>query len=150
MKEPDSLLNNLSKKLQDVFIVERNKLVQPTMDNYTNTDTFKEDTQRYKRDFKIYENAFKNIGNSKYTKGCIDYLKLNYTVDRLDDMLDAKNNLLAFDDQLFDISKNEFRKIQPADFITKTCKRNAPIEEQLEKQKYIKEILFSIFEIRTL
>ena len=146
MKEPDSLLNNLSKKLQDVFIVERNKLVQPTMDNYTNTDTFKEDTQRYKRDFKIYESAFKNIGNSKYTKGCIDYLKLNYTVDRLDDMLDAKNNLLAFDDQLFDISKNEFRKIQPADFITKTCKRNAPIEEQLEKQKYIKEILFSIFE----
>ena len=61
-------------------------------------------------------------------------------------MLDAKNNLLAFDDQLFDISKNEFRKIQPTDFINKTCKRNAPIEEQLEKQKYIKEILFSIFE----
>ena len=59
MKEPDSLLNNLSKKLQDVFIVERNKLVQPTMDIYTNTDTFKEDTQRYKRDFKIYESAFK-------------------------------------------------------------------------------------------
>ena len=116
-------------------MTERNKLRPPEKCRNEDSINFKIRVQQYKENYKTYDRAFKNIGNSKYTKGCIDYLKLNYTVDRLDDMLDAKNNLLAFDDQLFDISKIEFRKIQPTDFITKTCKRNAPIEEQLEKQK---------------
>ena len=56
-------------------------------------------SQKYKETCNTYERAFRNIGNSKFTRCCIDYLKLLYTVDRLDDKLDAKTTLLAFDDQ---------------------------------------------------
>ena len=121
MKEPDSLLNNLSRKLQEAFMTARNKITPPTKDKNEDTQDFKAREQQYKETYKTYDKAFKNIGNSKYTKCCIDYLKLLYTVDRLDDMLDAKNTLLAFD-----ISKNEFRKIKPTDFITKLAKEMHP------------------------
>ena len=60
--------------------------------------------------------------------------------------LDANNNIIAFEDKLYDITLNEYRHITPQDYITKTCKRQAPACEHLEKQQRIKDILFSIFE----
>jgi hypothetical protein len=100
MKEPDSLLNNLSNKLQEIFITERNKLIPPIKKNNEDSETYKIRDKMHKDAIKIYDRAYKTIGNSKYTKCCIDYLKLLYTIDRLDDKLDSKNNLLAFDNKL--------------------------------------------------
>ena len=83
---------------------------------------------------------------SKFSKGCIDFLIHLYTDVDLDKKLDANNNIIAFEDKLYDITLNEYRDITPQDYITKTCKRPAPTGEHLEKQQRIKDILFSIFE----
>ena len=145
-KEPESLLNNFSKKLQEIFINERNKLLHPIKNDLETEEIYKEKCNEYKENYKNYDKAYVKIGNSKYTKDCIAYLKNLYTVERLDDKLDANNNLLAFDDKLYDITLNKFRNISPFDYITKTCKRKAPTDECLLKQKYIKDIIYSIFE----
>ena len=139
-KAPPSLLNHLSKTLQDVFFNARNKLRPPP------PGAPAEEWEEFKRGQKIYNNAIKIMGGSKFSKGCIDFLIHLYTDVDLDKKLDANNNIIAFEDKLYDITLNEYRDITPQDYITKTCKRKAPTGEHLEKQERIKNILFSIFE----
>jgi len=139
-KPPPSLLNHLSKTLQDIFFNTRNKLRPPP------PGAEPEQWEEFKKMQKIYNNAIKIMGGSTFTKGCMDYLIHLYTDVDLDKKLDANNNIIAFEDKLYDITLNEYRDITPEDYITKTCKRKAPTGEHLEKQERIKNILFSIFE----
>ena len=51
----------------------------------------------------------------------MQYSRTLYTVDNLDDLLDANNGVIAFQDKLFDIKIKSQRNIAPRDYITNTC-----------------------------
>jgi putative DNA primase/helicase len=78
-------------------------------------------------------------------RNIIDYLSNLYNVDRLDTLIDANENLLAFDNKVFDYNTCEFRDIKTTDFITKTTEYNLP-EKSESDIKYINNLLYSIFE----
>ncbi len=54
-------------------------------------------------------------------------------------------NLLAFDDMVYDVISNEFREYQPGECRTVTCGRNAPVTENFDDEKEVRELLLSIF-----
>jgi hypothetical protein len=126
-KPPSSLLNHMAETLQSVFFHERNKMNPPPK------GAPPEAWSEFKNIQKIYNNAIKTMGGSKFTKGCIDFLQFLYTDEDLDKKLDANNNIIAFEDKLYDITLNEYRDITPEDYISKTCRRPAPTGETLEK-----------------
>jgi len=141
---PPSLLSDATNKLQDFIINERNKLIPPIKT--------KESEIIYERKMRFYDNCMKlakkgyvNVGNSSYVRNIIDYLSNLYNVDRLDTLIDANENLLAFDNKVFDYNTCEFRDIKTTDFITKTTEYNLP-EKSESDIKYINNLLYSIFE----
>ena len=135
---PISLLNDFSDRVQSIFQSEINKRLTLAKRN---------DDKDLMNEVNIFLKAFKTIGNSKFVKGCIEYLNVFYTIERLDDLVDNNNNLIAFDDgKCFDISNKQFRKILPTDYITKTCKRNSCDIINDEKIKEVKDLLISIFD----
>jgi P4 family phage/plasmid primase-like protien len=144
VKFPISLLNDMSDKIQDLFIKERNKYRPPLKEH---CEDWEDSNKKYKKTMKMFDTAYRNIGCSKFTKGCMDYLTNLYTVKNLDDKLDNNNNLLAFNDgYLYDMEIGDFRKIKTSDYITKTTKRNAPLNILDGKVEEVKELLWSIFE----
>jgi phage/plasmid-associated DNA primase len=111
---PSSLLNDISNKLQN-YIIEQRNLLLPSDDKYSEKIS------------KI-THAYNNLGQATYTEGIIKYLKSLYLIDELDDLLDSKNEYLAFTDYLYDIKKKCFRSIEPNDYISLTTKYKAPIK----------------------
>jgi P4 family phage/plasmid primase-like protien len=144
MKFPISLLNTMSDKIQDLFIKERNKYRPPLKEHCEDWD---DANKKYKKVMKMFDTAYRNIGCSKFTKGCMDYLTNLYTVKNLDDKLDNNNNLLAFNDgYVFDMLIGDFRKIKSDDYITKTTKRNAPLNVLENKINEVRKLLWTVFE----
>ena len=151
---PPSLLNNLSNTLQELFLNERNNLKLPTPTG----DSEENEKQRklFMAQIKVYDKAYISLGNSRFTKCCMDYLVHLYTVKDFDKLLDDNNHLLAFDDGiLYNISNDQFRYIQPHDFISKTTGRNSPtiinndkIEFNINKNKIeeVNKLIYSVFE----
>lgn len=142
---PTSLLSDITNKLQDLIIYERNKLKPPVKTNDMSKDEYDKLMSFYDNCMKLAKKGYINIGNSSYIKNIIDYLSNLYNVDRLDTLLDANDKLLAFDDKLFDFQNNCFRNIEPNDYITKTTKYNLP-EKSNDDFKFINKLLGSIFE----
>jgi P4 family phage/plasmid primase-like protien len=110
---PSSLLNDLTNKLQEYIIEQRNLLI-PTQEHYNEK-------------MKIVKKSYILLGNATYIKGVIEYLKDLYLVDNLDDLLDANVGLLAFSNCVYDIKLKKFRMISPEDYITITTKYKAPV-----------------------
>jgi len=142
---PTSLLSDITNKLQDLIIYERNKLKPPVKTNDMSKDEYDKLMGFYDNCMKLAKKGYINIGNSSYIKNIIDYLSNLYNVDRLDTLLDANDKLLAFDNKLFDFHNNCFRNIEPTDYITKTTKYNLP-EKSNDDFKFINKLLSSIFE----
>lgn len=140
---PPSLLSDVTNKLQELIIEERNKLRPPTRGN--SEEEYLKQMSMYDKRMKLAKKSYINIGSSTYIKNMIDYLSNLYHVNRLDTLLDANENLLAFDDKVFDLSTNSFRDIQPADYITKTTKFNVP-KKNNEDFEFLNNLLYSIFE----
>ena len=110
---PSSLLNDLTNKLQEYIIEQRNLLI-PTQEHYNEK-------------MKIVKKSYILLGNATYIKGVIEYLKDLYLVENLDDLLDANVGLLAFSNCVYDIKLKKFRMISPEDYITITTKYKAPV-----------------------
>jgi hypothetical protein len=62
--------------------------------------------------FKMINKAYSKIGMSSFIKGCIDFLKNLYNVEKLDEKIDSNKNLLAFENLLYDLEIGNFRKIR--------------------------------------
>ena len=129
---PTSLLNDLSNTIQN-YIIEQRNILLPTDKDYSDK-------------MKLIKKSYMQIGMSSYIKGIMEYLKNLYTVDRLDDLIDSKHNLLAFDNMLYDIEQKKFRNIEPEDYINKTTKYIMGKTSDQKIRKKINELLFSIFE----
>ena len=129
---PASLLNTVTNTLQKHFNNLKNNL-KPT-------------TEDHKTGLKLYKSIYKKIGQSGFVKGIIEYLKTLYFDEHLDDKLDKNQNLLCFNDKVYDISLNEFRDVEPTDYISVTTGYNAPEKSNPEIKKQVDDLLFSIFE----
>lgn len=142
---PSSLLSNITDKLQDLIINERNKIKPPIKTNEMSKEEYDKLTRFYDNCMKLAKKAYINIGNSSYVKNMIDYLSNLYHIDRLDTLIDSNEKLLAFDNILFDYEQNCFRDIKPTDYISKTTKYSLP-DKSIDDFNFINKLLFSIFE----
>jgi P4 family phage/plasmid primase-like protien len=131
-KYPPSLLNNISDKLQS-YIEEQKQYIK------LDDDKFTEKMKKLKK-------AYDNVGMGTYTEGIIKYLRTHYTIDNLDDLIDANQKLFAFDDKLYDVDKAEFRDIKPNDYIKTTNKLLCNQISNKDNRNKIMLILKSIFE----
>ena len=141
---PSSLLSDTTNKLQNYIIQERNKLVPPTKGTDCEIE-YERKMKYYDKCMKLAKKGYINVGSSSYVKNIIDYLSNLYNIDRLDTLLDANVNLLAFDDKVFDYQLGTFRNIDSMDYITKTTKYKCPIKSNTSFD-YINKLLYSIFE----
>jgi len=127
-KPPVSMLNHITKTFQDQLLEQRN-FTLPT----SSTDI------EYKNKMKIFQNAYNKVGTASYIEGVIKYLAGLYMNDKIDELLDANKDLVAFDNMLYDNKIKDFRPIKPTDYITKTTrysintKSNKPLRETLIK-----------------
>jgi P4 family phage/plasmid primase-like protien len=128
---PSSLTNNITDTLQKYIIEKRNELIPNEKD--------------YDEKMKLIKKAYQKLGDANYTKGIIQYLEHLYLDIDLDDKIDNNNNLLAFNDKVYDITLKGFRNIEPSDYISKTTKMNAPLVRNDNKIEYIKKTLLDIF-----
>ena len=144
---PSSLLNDITDKFQNLIIEARDKLKKPTQKESDKDEEYKAKREVYFKKFKTYDNAYKAVGKSKFIKGVMDYLINMYNDDDLEKKKDCDNNIIAFKDgYLFDITKNEFRKIERTDYISKTMNINSPQNIIKEKLESVKSLISSIFE----
>jgi len=142
---PSSLLSDVTNKLQELIINERNKLKPPVKTNEMSKDEHDKLMASYDYCMKLAKKGYIAIGNSSYIKNIIDYLSNLYSVNRLETLIDSNDKLLAFDNKLFDFVLNDFRDIKPTDYITKTTKYLVP-KKSTDDFKFIYKLLYSIFE----
>jgi phage/plasmid-associated DNA primase len=105
-EKPTSLINDIGYTLRDYFNEQR-KLLNPE------DKDFKE---RNEAIMKIYS----KLGTSSFCKGVIDFLPDLYYNEQIDEMVDANTNIIAFNNCLYDLTKNEYRRIKPSDYICRT------------------------------
>jgi len=129
----DSLFNNITTTIQNIIIEQRN-LINPSDKAYLEKN-------------KLVKKNFNNIGNSTFKKGILEALAGLYYIDNIETKLNDNINLIAFDDQIFDIKIGNYRDIKPDDFISMTVGYKAPTKSIIEKHRNdINKLLWSIFE----
>lgn len=129
---PPSLLNDISKTIQELLQTEKNK-VNPNMENYKDIN-------------KIYTTEYKRAGNSSHIEGVIKYLRPFYNNDDIENLIDNNINLLVFKNKLYDFNDRSFRDIKKNDYVMNNT--NYILDEDINDimQNKIKKLLFSIFE----
>ena len=128
---PSSILNSISNVIQDLILEQRN-ILKPT-------DSF------YKERMKLINSSYKMVGSSRFTSGIIDYLKNYYTIDNLNQMIDANKNLIAFNNMLYDFSINDFREIRPNDYISRTTGYDINLKSNGKIRDEINNLILDIF-----
>ena len=130
--EPPSMVNCVSETLRELLEEQRKNL-----------NPLDEKTQARS---KALLSEYLKVGSAKTTAGVIKYLKDLFCVPDFDKLIDAKTNLLAFTDKLYDIETGAFRAIAPSDYISKSCGYeigDAKINE--EKHTLVEKIMTDIF-----
>ena len=130
-KAPLSLLNNITKELQQILNEYKNEL-----------DC---NAKNYLELIKLHRSQYIKLGTSKFIEGVIDYLKLMYNNNDIEDLVDSDINLVAFNNMVFDMNENTFREIEKNDFIMKTTKYDINTIHNNMINKDIMKLLFSIF-----
>ena len=93
---------------------------------------------------RIYDFRNKQFQKNSFKKSIIEELKYFIEDSRLFDKIDVNNDLLVFNNELFDFKIGEFRKIERNDYILTHLTYNRPVEN-LEIQKELLQMLFDIF-----
>jgi hypothetical protein len=130
--EPPSMVNCVSETLRELLEEQRKNL-----------NPLDEKTQARS---KALLSEYLKVGSAKTTAGVIKYLKDLFCVPDFDKLIDAKTNLLAFTDKVYDIETGAFRAITPSDYISKSCGYeigDAKINE--EKHTLVEKIMTDIF-----
>jgi len=129
--KPISLINNIGYTLRDYFNEQRKLLDMDHKDYKERNDAIT----------KIYS----KLGSSSFCKGIIDFLLDLYYNEKIDDLVDSNTNIIAFDNVLYDLEKNQIRPITPTDYISKTCGYDLIDKTDEETRKEITDILAGIF-----
>lgn len=129
-KEPFQMNNDIINFL--------NKYIQDEMESINVIDDLS------KKIFDDLFNVYKKVSNADYVSGIIKLLKGLYLDEEIDDKIDAKTELFAFTDKVFDVKEGLYRDIEKNDYIFRTTKYPAP--DLIEDFKLIDDLVFSIFE----
>lgn len=130
-EKPASLINKMSKILQDYATSQRNSITP--------------NDEKYKEYMTFYGKFFNKVGSTEFIKNTIEQLKNHYCQD-IDKYLNNVN-LFSFNNKVYDYTNNTYRNIRKSDFITKTTnydydeKKVSPII-----RKKIYDFLYSLFE----
>jgi P4 family phage/plasmid primase-like protien len=128
--EPVSLLNDVI-VFSSNYIKDEMMNLNPTIEDYKkiHNDLFK---------------AFSRVSTSTFSKGIITLLPMLYLDKDIDDKIDAKKELFAFKNKLYNIMEGEFRDIEKKDYILRNTGYDAP--DLIDDFTLIDDLLFSIFE----
>lgn len=129
---PISLINSVSTCLKNYVTEIRNQITPSTDD--------------YKFKMKIYKTAYNKLGSAAYIKGIMEFLKKIYFISDIENKLNSNNNLLAFNNLVYDMTIKQFRKIKPDDYITISTQYAINQQTNPEIRKEINDLLKSIFE----
>lgn len=130
-EKPTSLINNISYTLREYFNEQRKCLDMDSKD-------FKE---RNEAILKVYG----KLGTASFCKGIIDFLPGLYLNEKIEDLVDTNTNIIAFNNCLYDLEKNEFRKIEPTDYISRTTGYDLKKSSIPEFRKKVLDLIESIF-----
>ncbi len=130
--EPPSMVNCVSETLREILEDQRKNL--NPLDEKTQTRS------------KTLLAEYIRVGSAKTTAGIIKYIKDLCCIPDFDRLIDANTNLLAFNDKVYDLTTNQFRKITPADYISKSCGYDiGDAKINPEKAKILEKIMIDIF-----
>ena len=130
-EKPTSLINNIGYTLREYFNEQR-KLLDPL------SKDFKEKNEAI---MKIYS----KLGVSSFCKGVIDFLPDLYYNEKIEEMIDANTNIIAFNNVLYDLNTNQIRPIKPDDYICRTCGYDLTNKPDKKAREELFEILKGIF-----
>jgi putative DNA primase/helicase len=97
-----------------------------------------------KKNFDDLFKAHKKVSSAEYTTGIIKLLKGLYLDEEIDAKIDAKTELFAFTNKVFDVKEGIYRDIEKNDYILRNTGYEAP--DLVDDFKLIDELIFSIFE----
>ena len=129
---PTLLLNDVASKIHD------------WLNSLKNSINLADEAKTEK--FKMITKAYTKIGMSSFIKGCIDFLKNLYNVEKLDEKIDNNKNVVAFENLLYDLEMGKFRNIRREDYIIKNTKYSINIKSNPKIRERINKLLYSIFE----
>lgn len=153
---PASIYDDVSNKLEGLFLekidnlkneyeAEVKKLKKKDMDEKEKNALL----QNLQNEFKIlsnkYKTALKSIGTSSFIKGASDFFKSKYNNNNIEVEMDSNPNLLAFNNLVYDLSINKFRKIEAEDLISKTTGYDINLERNETIRNDILNIIKSMF-----
>lgn len=130
-EKPTSLINNIGFTLREYFNEQR-KLLNP-------------DEKEFKEKNECIMKIYSKLGQSSFCKGVIDFLPDLYYNDKIEEMIDRNTNIIAFNNMLYDLEKNEFRNIKPDDYICRTCGYDINTKKDKETRDEIVKIIEGIF-----
>ncbi len=153
-KAPSSLILDISKRLSEIInkdklnikqqIIEAKKTFKPNM-----TD---EEKLQYSQLIKSletkereYSQAYKYVTSTPHCKGMIEYLTELYKIKDIETKIDANINLLAFDNGLYDYNLQQFRPIEPTDYISKTTKYSINLIRSPQEKAKVINLVKSMF-----
>jgi len=130
-EKPTSLINNVGYTLRDYFKEQRKLLDEDDKD-------FKE---RNEAIMKIYS----KLGVSSFCKGIMDFLPDLYYNEKIEELIDSNTNVIAFNNVLYDLTKNEVRPISPDDYICRTTGYDLINKSDPKTREELVEIFKGIF-----
>ena len=104
------------------------------------------ENEKFKNYTKIYKSNFKNIGSNTYKDGIIKELLYNFNDPEIEKKIDQNNNLIVFQNKLFDFEHNIYRSIEKTDYCVNHIIYDAPEEKNIEIRKELNNILLDIFD----
>lgn len=132
--------------LNEMYSIKKNKDIE--------TEDKNNKLNELKNVMKKIESIEFKVGQTSFQNGVIRQLQHLYRIDKIDEQIDANQNLIAFDNCVFDNTTKQFREIKVSDKISKTTgykldadiyynldgsikkittKRNLQIKNELEK-----------------
>ena len=131
-KFPAELTNNMSELFRD-FLNESLSSVDVESENYLVISN-------------LIKKTFNHVSTVNFIEKIQKYLIKHYRQDDLEDVINKNNDLIAFDNCLYDHSISNFRPIKKTDYVTITTGYCINPKSIPERRKQVVEFLWSIWE----
>jgi P4 family phage/plasmid primase-like protien len=128
-KEPLGISNKITEILQEYIEAEYSKYPE----------------EKKKSIKRFYKSAINICGTNKFTSACCKFLKKLYSNEKINDLLNANNDLFAFDNCVYDYSIKECRPIKRSDYISITTGYNLNLESNKEIRDFLNKFFLSLF-----
>lgn len=94
---------------------------------------------------KKFRAAYKFVNSATHCDGIIKYLTELYKIKDIENKIDSNIHLLAFDNCLYDFNLQQFRPIEPTDYISKTTKYSIDFKRNQAEKDKISNLIKSMF-----